>query len=161
MYIPVAGAYCPWSAWGDCTTADDCGYGSSERTRTCTCPTPFGSGAPCAGPATDTMDCYDGDCCDGTCGNERGKNIIQLAVDRDIIFPLFPGHADFDCSMPMYNNDPVTYTVSCSGNCANVAASITSNNGPMDMKITSTDEATEFCSVTGITSDCDGETWSN
>ncbi|XP_021353718.1 neurogenic locus notch homolog protein 1-like [Mizuhopecten yessoensis] len=49
------GGFSSWSSYGSCTTT--CGSGSKTRTRTCNNPSPFGSGASCAGSTTETASC--------------------------------------------------------------------------------------------------------
>lgn len=57
----------------------------------------------------------------------------------------------------MYNDEAIEYVVTCTGNCMNVAASVTSNDGPMTMKVTSLDGSVEHCTVASVTNGCDGE----
>ncbi|XP_019629856.1 PREDICTED: SCO-spondin-like [Branchiostoma belcheri] len=62
---PVDGGWTEWTQWTACTAPCD-QMGTSERTRTCTNPTPACGGNPCTGDDTDTKNCW-GDPCGQEC----------------------------------------------------------------------------------------------
>ena len=57
---PIHGGYSAWSEYGPCSVT--CGKGTMTRTRTCTNPPPSNGGNPCAGPASETVECDKGVC---------------------------------------------------------------------------------------------------
>ena len=52
----VNGGYSLWSKWGQCSKS--CGTGEQSRSRSCTNPTPVGSGKPCEGAANEIQQCF-------------------------------------------------------------------------------------------------------
>ena len=57
LFALVNGGWSNWDTWSACSVT--CGLGSRTRNRTCTNPTPSGTGKSCHGHAEDTVRCTD------------------------------------------------------------------------------------------------------
>ena len=56
---PVNGLYAAWSQWSACAPKNFGAKLTSHRTRTCTNPTPVGTGKACEGSDYEEVDCHD------------------------------------------------------------------------------------------------------
>ena len=56
----VNGDWTDWGSWGECSSS--CGEGIKSRRRSCTAPSPMGSGKDCVGDATSNQACTKSAC---------------------------------------------------------------------------------------------------